>query len=38
MDLPEGKGTYVLIVFVPQMKRMESGRLGAYDIIPGFYA
>jgi Uri superfamily endonuclease len=38
MDLPEAKGTYVLIVFVPQMKRLEIGRLGTHDIIPGFYA
>ena len=38
MELPEAKGTYVLIVFVPQMKRLEIGRLGAHDIIPGFYA
>jgi Uri superfamily endonuclease len=38
MDLPEAKGTYVLIVLVSQMKRLEIGRLGAYDIMPGFYA
>jgi hypothetical protein len=35
MDLPEAKGTYVLIAFVAQMKRLEIGRLGAYDIVPG---
>jgi len=38
MDLPEAKGTYVLIAFVAQMKRLEIGRLGAYDIMPGYYA
>jgi Uri superfamily endonuclease len=38
MDLPEAKGTYVLIASVVQMKRLEIGRLGAYDIVPGFYA
>ena len=38
MDLPEAKGTYVLIAYVAQMKRLEVGRLGAYDIVPGFYA
>ncbi len=38
MDLPETKGTYVLISFVAQMKRLEIGRLGDYDIVPGFYA
>jgi len=38
MDLPEAKGTYVLIASVAQMKRLEIGRLGAYDIVPGFYA
>ena len=37
-DLPEVKGTYVLIASVAQMKRLEVGRLGAYDIVPGFYA
>jgi Uri superfamily endonuclease len=38
MDLREAKGTYVLIASVAQMKRLEVGRLGAFDIIPGFYA
>jgi hypothetical protein len=38
MDLPEEKGTYVLIAFVPQMKRIEIGCLGRFDIIPGYYA
>jgi len=38
VELPAAKGTYVLISFVPQMKRLKIGRLGAYDIIPGFYA
>ena len=38
MDLPEAKGTYVLVAFVGQMKRLEIGRLGACDIVPGYYA
>jgi Uri superfamily endonuclease len=38
MDLPEEKGTYVLVASVPQMRRIEIGRLGRFDIIPGFYA
>src|SRR5512142_372396 len=38
MDLPDEKGTYVLIASVPQMKRIEIGRLGKFDIAPGFYA
>jgi Uri superfamily endonuclease len=38
MDLPEAKGTYVLIAFVAQMKRLQIGRLGTYDLVPGFYA
>ena len=38
MDLPEDKGTYVLIVSVTQMKRLEIGRLGTFDVVPGFYA
>jgi Uri superfamily endonuclease len=38
IELPEAKGTYVLIAYVPRMKRLEIGRLGTYDLIPGFYA
>ncbi len=38
MDLPEEKGTYVLIASVLQMKRIGVGRLGEFDIIPGYYA
>lgn len=38
MDLPDEKGTYVLIASVPQMKRVEVGQLGQFDIVPGFYA
>jgi Uri superfamily endonuclease len=38
MDLPEDKGTYILIASVAQMKRLEIGRLGTFDIVPGFYA
>ena len=38
MDLPEDKGTYVLIASVAQMKRLEIGSLGGFDIVPGFYA
>lgn len=38
MDLPEDKGTYILIVLVAQMKRLQIGRLGTFDIHPGFYA
>jgi Uri superfamily endonuclease len=38
MDLSEAKGTYVLIASVAQMKRLEVGRLGTFDIVPGFYA
>src|SRR5512135_1341930 len=38
MDLPDDKGTYVLIAAVPQMKRVKVGQLGQVDIVPGFYA
>ena len=38
MDLPEAKGTYILIARVSQMKRLAIGILGEFDIIPGFYA
>ncbi len=36
--LPEDKGTYVLIASVCQMKRLEIGALGKFDIVPGFYS
>ncbi len=36
-ELPEDKGTYVLVAFVAEMKRLEIGRLGAHDVVPGFY-
>jgi len=38
MDLPGSRGTYVLIVSVAQMQRLEIGKLGVFDIVPGFYA
>ena len=38
MNLPEGKGTYILIAQVSQMKRLGVGSLGEFDIIPGSYA
>lgn len=38
MELPNEKGTYVLIAFVPQMKHVEVGQLGDFDVVPGFYA
>src|ERR1035437_278897 len=38
MDLPNEKGTYVLIASVPQMKRIGIGQLAEFDIVPGFYA
>ena len=37
MDLPEDKGTYVLIASLAQMKRLEIGSLGRQDIVPRFY-
>lgn len=36
-DLPEEKGTYILIGWVAQMKHLEIGSLGPQDIVPGFY-
>lgn len=38
MDLPDGKGTYVLIACVSEMKRVEIGQLGKFDLVPGYYA
>jgi Uri superfamily endonuclease len=38
MELPDKKGTYILIASILQMKRLKIGRLGTYDLLPGFYA
>jgi len=38
MDLPEDKGTYILIAWMARMKRMTIGSLGEFDLAPGFYA
>jgi Uri superfamily endonuclease len=38
MDLPEAKGTYILIASVREMKHLRIGSLGSFDIVPGFYA
>jgi Uri superfamily endonuclease len=38
MELPEDKGTYILILVVAEMKRLPIGSLGKFDLIPGFYA
>jgi Uri superfamily endonuclease len=37
MDVPVEKGTYVLIASVSQVKRIEIGSLGKFEVIPGFY-
>jgi Uri superfamily endonuclease len=38
VDLPDDKGTDILIVSVAKTKRLEIGRLGTLDIVPGYYA
>jgi Uri superfamily endonuclease len=38
MELPDERGTYILIASVLQMKRLKIGRLGTYDLLPDFYA
>jgi Uri superfamily endonuclease len=38
MDLPEAKGTYILIAQVSDMKCLQIGSLGQFNIVPGFYA
>jgi Uri superfamily endonuclease len=37
-DCPAEKGTYVLIAAVGELKRLEVGSLGKFDLVPGFYA
>jgi Uri superfamily endonuclease len=38
MDLPEEKGTYILIASATRVQRVEIGALGEFEIVPGFYA
>ena len=38
MELPNEKGAYILIASVDRMRRLPIGRLGTFDIRPGFYA
>jgi Uri superfamily endonuclease len=38
LSIPDEKGTYVLVVSVPQMRHIDIGQLGDFDIVPGFYA
>jgi Uri superfamily endonuclease len=38
LGLPEAKGTYVLIARVSEVRRLEIRSLGAFDLVPGFYA
>ena len=38
IELPEDKGTYVLLAHLSQAKQLEIGRLGEFDLVPGFYA
>lgn len=37
MNLPDSKGTYILVLHVPEMRRMAVGRLGTFDVRAGFY-
>jgi Uri superfamily endonuclease len=38
IELPEDKGTYILLAQLSCAKRVEIGRLGEFDLVPGFYA
>jgi Uri superfamily endonuclease len=38
MELPEDKGTYILITSVSQVRRLQVGSLGSFELMPGFYA
>jgi Uri superfamily endonuclease len=38
MELPEAKGTYILITSVAQARRLQVGSLGRFELIPGYYA
>jgi Uri superfamily endonuclease len=36
-EVPDAKGTYVLIACVAHTRRLEIGGLGTYEITPGYY-
>jgi len=38
MELPEDRGTYILISQVVQLRHLKIGCLGEFDIMPEFYA
>jgi len=38
VQVPETKGTYILIARVLQLKHLDIGSLGELDIVPRFYA
>jgi Uri superfamily endonuclease len=38
MELPEDKGTYIVISSVRETKRLQIGSLGTFEITPGYYA
>jgi Uri superfamily endonuclease len=38
IELPDSKGTYVLIAVVGRVMRLEIGSLGVHEVVPGFYA
>jgi Uri superfamily endonuclease len=36
-EIPESKGTYLLVASLAAVQRIAIGRLGAFDFIPGYY-
>ena len=36
--IPEERGTYILISHLESMVRLDIGRMGRFDFVPGFYA
>jgi Uri superfamily endonuclease len=38
LQIPTERGTYILIAHVRAMKRIDIGRLGPFDVVPGYYA
>ena len=36
IELPEAKGTYIVLASLSQTKRLEIGRLGAINLVPEF--
>ena len=35
--MTRGKGTYIVLLYLPRLERVDPGRLGSFDFPPGYY-